>query len=565
MGVIRFFTAAALAVVLAASGWVHAANPNTVRVAVVSKIDQDLGVYWINSWQKGILVRQKEEAISARGMLNVDSYFGHSFLVIDEEHAGEYTHYTKDMWDPKIMTMFTMGEFDIEAIVTRDMNEDLVVTLESALTRTAALMEAASQTCRESPEVKRALVRRKGLAAAAGASCPAESDEMPAEFMECLTKSIAGDLAKKESEANKSMRMLEQVGDRARNYTCADPKMETSNTSLKETVWVDPIGGKSYNSEVFLDEPSAKIHLLDNFASAEECKLLMDKATPHLQDATVNAGAGKSTLSSARRAKAGGVTPDLNDSASKLTGLYRRGYEYANHVTGYDMQLPGQEGFSVIKYGNTDEYRPHCDGDCTGVEYIPGGRVATMVIYCEQAKSGGGTTFSSSDVFINGKKGQAVFFSYLGPDGRTDVGRTRHSGCPIIKGTKWIATLWMRLGVTDARGWQYYDPSGMPSAMARERSKRQEEQSSEGQDAGEQGGHADADTTVAAACDDANEGSCAAATGTVATSVAGGAVAAAASATNTVEGSAAAAQVQEGGIMESITGSLTSLWGGAKS
>lgn len=57
----------------------------------------------------------------------------------------------------------------------------------------------------------------------------------------------------------------------------------------------------------------------------------------------------------------------------------RRGYEYANHVTGYDMQLPGQEGFSVIKYGNTDEYRPHCDGDCTGVEYIPGGRVATMV------------------------------------------------------------------------------------------------------------------------------------------------------------------------------------------
>lgn len=28
------------------------------------------------------------------------------------------------------------------------------------------------------------------------------------------------------------------------------------------------------------------------------------------------------------------------------------------------------------------------------------------VIYCEQAKVGGGTTFSSSDIFINGKKGQ---------------------------------------------------------------------------------------------------------------------------------------------------------------
>lgn len=33
----------------------------------------------------------------------------------------------------------------------------------------------------------------------------------------------------------------------------------------------------------------------------------------------------------------------------------------------------------MIKYGSSDEYRPHCDGDCTGVEFKPGGRVATMV------------------------------------------------------------------------------------------------------------------------------------------------------------------------------------------
>ena len=59
---------------------------------------------------------------------------------------------------------------------------------------------------------------------------------------------------------------------------------------------------------------------------------------------------------------------------------------------------------------------------------------------------------------------QAVFFSYLGPDNRTDNGRTRHSGCPIIEGTKWIATLWMRRGVNGVKGWQYYDPSGQPSA-----------------------------------------------------------------------------------------------------
>ncbi|CAN0444357.1 unnamed protein product, partial [Discosporangium mesarthrocarpum] len=86
--------------------------------------------------------------------------------------------------------------------------------------------------------------------------------------------------------------------------------------------------------------------------------------------------------------------------------LPRRGYAFANHFTGYNMTLPGQEGFSVIRYDASDEYRPHCDGDCTGTDYRPGGRVASMVIYCEAAKVGGGTTFSSSDIFINGKKGQ---------------------------------------------------------------------------------------------------------------------------------------------------------------
>lgn len=50
----------------------------------VNQIEKELGVYWINSWQKGLLVRQKEEPISSRGMLNVDSYYSHSFLVIDE-------------------------------------------------------------------------------------------------------------------------------------------------------------------------------------------------------------------------------------------------------------------------------------------------------------------------------------------------------------------------------------------------------------------------------------------------------------------------------------------------
>ncbi|CBN78889.1 conserved unknown protein [Ectocarpus siliculosus] len=463
-----FRLAVAVLLGLVAAG-VSGAKQNVVRVQILSKVDEELGVYWINTWSKGALVKQKEEPIVPNGSLNVDSYYGHSFLVVDDQHAEGLTNYKPELWNPKIMAMFTMGEFDLEVTVSRDAKGNLVHVAESAMTRTTRLMETASKVCRRSPEVVKATAKRKGLAAAEGSCTIAGAqgeDEMIPEFAECLTKAIAQDLAKKETEANKSMRMLEVVGDRARNYTCADPEMETTNSSLPSVKWQDPEGGLTYNAQVFLDDPAAKIYLVDNFATDKECKALMDHASPHLQDATVNGGAGKATLSQARRAKAGGVGADLNNKNSVTAPLYRRGYGFANHVTGYKLDMDGQEGYSVIKYGSDDEYRPHCDGDCTGAEFRPGGRVATMVIYCEQATVGGGTTFSSSDVFINGKKGQAAFFSYLGPDNKTDKGRTRHSGCPIIEGTKWIATLWMRMGVTAEKSWQHYDPSGLPSAYA---------------------------------------------------------------------------------------------------
>jgi len=55
----------------------------------------------------------------------------------------------------------------------------------------------------------------------------------------------------------------------------------------------------------------------------------------------------------------------------------------------------------------------------------------------------------------------ATFFSYKGEDGRTDEGYTEHSGCPVLKGEKWITTFWMREGVSHEQPWTIFDPSGV--------------------------------------------------------------------------------------------------------
>lgn len=50
----------------------------------------------------------------------------------------------------------------------------------------------------------------------------------------------------------------------------------------------------------------------------------------------------------------------------------------------------------------------------------------------------------------------------MGPDKTMDSGLTEHSGCPVLKGEKLIATFWMREGVSTEADWTQFDPSGLP-------------------------------------------------------------------------------------------------------
>lgn len=103
---------------------------------------------------------------------------------------------------------------------------------------------------------------------------------------------------------------------------------------------------------------------------------------------------------------------------------------------------------------------PHCDGSCDGEPHMSTGRVATAVLYCQVPELGGATAFTKADVFIRPKKGMSTFFTYMSADGIMDTGYTEHSGCPVKSGQKWIATAWMREGVTKEFNSDKFEPSG---------------------------------------------------------------------------------------------------------
>jgi len=249
------------------------------------------------------------------------------------------------------------------------------------------------------------------------------------------------------------------VTESLRLAVCNDTSLETSEP-IESDFWEHE--GKSYRRDILLQQPAATISVLHNFVSPAECADLKEKGEGKLVNAEVTGEGGAGVLTTERRALAHSWVPDSDNLEALDTQLYVRGIDYANYATDYGIEVDGQEGINLIKYEPGMEYMPHCDGQCEGQEYKPGARVATLIYYCQDADVGGATTFTRSNIVVKGKPGQAVFFSYLGPDGHTDKGLTYHSGCPVLEGEKWIATAWLRLGVTKEKTWECFDPSGSP-------------------------------------------------------------------------------------------------------
>jgi hypothetical protein len=132
---------------------------------------------------------------------------------------------------------------------------------------------------------------------------------------EKLTKCLAEDLYRATAKERKKNIDITQYRDlmsaRLRNYTCADPTLNTSTPLSTQEV---TIKSKTYQMNKFLDSDAAKIWTVDDFITEEECSILMKYGAKHLRRATVAGEDGLSTISIHRRAQqASYIARDAND------------------------------------------------------------------------------------------------------------------------------------------------------------------------------------------------------------------------------------------------------------
>jgi prolyl 4-hydroxylase len=185
-----------------------------------------------------------------------------------------------------------------------------------------------------------------------------------------------------------------------------------------------------------------RVAVVDDLLSADECRLLIATAQPRLRGSqTTDPETGLPIAVPLRTSSDASLDPVLEDFALRAVQL--------RLCAAAGVELVQAEHLTVLRYEPGQEYRPHRD-------YLPqgaidrdqpgaGNRLRSICVYLNDVEAGGATEFPLAGVTVAPRAGTAVIFDNLLGDGAPDPD-SLHAGLPVERGSKWLATLWLRQG-----------------------------------------------------------------------------------------------------------------------
>lgn len=117
------------------------------------------------------------------------------------------------------------------------------------------------------------------------------------------------------------------------------------------------------------------------------------------------------------------------------------------HLAGHHIMQA--EPLAVLRYLPGQQYKPHFDYfDSRGnreelVDGRGGQRQTTLFVYLNDVEAGGETDFPLLHACVKPAQGKAVKFVNLDANGEPNT-QTLHAGKPVIRGEKWLLTVWFR-------------------------------------------------------------------------------------------------------------------------
>jgi prolyl 4-hydroxylase len=196
-------------------------------------------------------------------------------------------------------------------------------------------------------------------------------------------------------------------------------------------------GGNAGGKIARMATDKAQIYTIDDFLSGAECDALVRIIDQHLRPSTVTIEGTDKAFRTSRTCDLSllrsPVVTAIDEKISRTLGIHQA-FAEGNQAQRYDV---GQEFKAHTDYfePGTDEFATHGGRQ--------GNRTWTFMVYLNEGMEGGGTRFFALDRTFMPKKGQAVVWNNLHPDG-TPNGETLHAGTPVTRGHKVIITKWFR-------------------------------------------------------------------------------------------------------------------------
>ncbi|KAL5285640.1 hypothetical protein ACFFRR_007370 [Megaselia abdita] len=183
------------------------------------------------------------------------------------------------------------------------------------------------------------------------------------------------------------------------------------------------------------------IVMYHNVLYDSEITHLLNKSIPHIKRSTIGSATADQGSRSQVRTSHSTFTTYEGDLA--LKNLIQRVEDMTRQT------IKGSELIQVANYGMGGHYEPHYDcfgpNTTTYVGYeTEGDRISTGMFYASDLDLGGSTAFPFLRMNVKPVKGTMVFWYNLHASGNKDF-RSLHAGCPVIKGSKWIFNIWMRI------------------------------------------------------------------------------------------------------------------------
>ena len=188
------------------------------------------------------------------------------------------------------------------------------------------------------------------------------------------------------------------------------------------------VDNRIITSEVLCEEPLiVKFH---NVLSDFECDALIECASSHLERSKLANKEMSLIRTSSGMFFEENENPIITNIENRISTLMHLPVEHA-------------EGLQVLHYAPGQEFKAHFDYFGPNHPSSSNNRISTLVVYLNDVEEGGVTMFPNLGIKNTPVKGTAVYFEYFYTDEKTNE-LTLHTGEPVIRGEKWVATQWMR-------------------------------------------------------------------------------------------------------------------------